>query len=237
MPVVRAALSTCLLAAACLGMPTRTRAETTLQLWTNFMAEWQITERHFVSFDLEPKVLLIGQGQWQNCDFTPTYEYAPKRWLDLIAESVVGYTNDTIHPDATEVTGRLGARFYAWRKQLQIRDTVRFENRNRFFSDDTHDSALRWRNRVELRYAFNRARTTEPGAVTGIFDWEYFIPIDRNLRERYASRHRLRAGVGFRPVREWRMDLIYLWQRSRNTIEEHFDNIDHVLNLRLRRAF
>lgn len=235
--LARLAPLACLLPSLLLGLPAPARAESTLQLWTNFMVEWQVSQRNFLAFDLEPKVLLVGEGQWRNFDFTPTYEFAPTRWLDLIGEMVVGYTNDTINPDATEVTERLGARFYIWRKQLQVRDMFRFENRNRWFSDGSYDSVFRWRNRVELRYAFNRRRTTEAGAITGIFDWEYFIPIDKDLHERYASRHRVRAGVGYRPVVAWRIDLIYLVQRSRNTLDEHFESIDHVIDVRLRRAF
>jgi hypothetical protein len=235
-PLARLAPLVCLLPGLLLGLPAPARAENTLQLWTNFMLEWQVSQRNFLAFDLEPKVLLVGEGQWRNFDFTPTYEFAPTRWLDLIGEMVVGYTNDTVNPDATEVTERLGARFYIWRKQLQIRDMFRFEQRNRFFSDDTSDAVFRWRNRVELRYAFNRQRTTEAGAVTGLLDWEIFVPIDQDVHERYASRHRLRAGVGYRPVVAWRIDLIYLVQRSRNTIDEPFDNIDHVIDIRVRRA-
>lgn len=218
-------------------LPARARAETTFQLWLNFMAEWQVTDRHFLSFDLEPKVQLVGSAQWRNVDFTPTYEFAPARWVDLIAEGVVGYTNDTVYVDALEVTERIGARFYPLRKKLQIRDTVRLENRNRFFSDGSHDSVFRARNRIELRYTFNRERTTEAGAIIGILDWEYFIPIDDDLRERYASRHRVRVGVGYRPIEAWRFDLIYLWQRSRNTADEQFYNADHVIDLRVRRLF
>lgn len=74
------------------------------------------------------------------------------------------------------------------------------ENRNFFFSNDTQESVFRSRNRVELRYIFNRDRATDARAVIGILDWEYFVPLDGDVRERYASRHRVRVGVGYRLI-------------------------------------
>lgn len=220
-----------------LVLPASVRAETTLQLWTNFMVEWQATPSWFVSFDLEPKRLLVGDGQWGNIDYTQSVEYAPTRWLDLIGEVVAGYTDDTENPDVTEVTERLGFRLYPWRKRFQLRDTFRFDQRNRFFDDGTTDHVLRTRNRVEVRYVLNRQKTSETGAWITIADFEYFFPIGPNAEERYASRYRIRAGMGYRVNPAWRVDLLYFWQESRNTYGAPFDSQDHIIDVRFRRAF
>jgi Protein of unknown function (DUF2490) len=230
-------LLTPLLAVILISSASVARAETTVQLWMNMMVEWQTTPKWFLACDLEPKRLLYGEGQWLNLDLTTTTEYAPTRWLDLIAELVTGYTDDTENPDAWEVTPRLGLRAYLWRSRFQLRDTFRAEQRNRFFDDDTNDHLFRLRNRVEARYVLNRQRTTEAGAWIAIADYEYFIPIDGSVHERYASRHRVRAGIGYRWSVDWRVDLLYFYQRSRDTNEDAFDNTDNIIDIRIRRAY
>ena len=230
--------STCLsvVGALVVLLPATARAETTLQLWANATAEWQVSHPTLVIFDLEPKVLLVGQGEWWNVDFTPSAEYGAFRWLDLIGENLVGYTYDTQNPNGTEVTPRLGFRVYPIRERFQLRDTWRIEYRNRFYSDGTSDHAVRTRNRVELRWVANREKSTDPGAVILLADWEVFVPFGQEVRERYASRHRFRAGVGYRLDAAWRFDLLYIYQISRDT-QGNFDNRDNIIDLRVRLSF
>jgi hypothetical protein len=210
------------------------RADTTLQLWTNFTLAWRVVDRHLLTFDLEPKVLLVGNGHWRTLNYTQGYEYAAARWVDLIGECLVGYTNDSVNRDVLELTPRLGARFHLLRKRLQIRDLMRVENRNRFFADDQAETVFRWRNRIELQVALNRERSSDTGAVIGQIDWEYFVPLGEGLRERYASRHRLRSGLGYRPVLGWRLELLYIWQLSRAEKDAEFASRDHAIDLRVR---
>jgi hypothetical protein len=93
------------------------------------------------------------------------------------------------------------------------------------------------RNRVELRYPLNRERTSEPGAVILMTDFEYFLPIERDVRECYASRYRIRGGVGYRFDERWRMDFLYFFQQSKNTYNAPFDETDHIIDVRVRYAF
>jgi hypothetical protein len=210
----------------------RVAADNTLELWGNLMAEWQVTPRWLLTFDAEPKMLLVGAGQWETVDLTTTPEFAVTRWLDLMAELVTGYTVDSQHPNTTEVTERLGLRLYLIRSRFQLRDTFRFEQRNRFYSDATSDHLFRTRNRVEMRYVLNRERTSQPGAVIVIADFEYFIVVDHEAQERYASRYRIRAGIGYRLDPAWRVDLLYMYQRSRNTYDVPFSTSENIIDLR-----
>jgi hypothetical protein len=144
---------------------------------------------------------------------------------------------DADSPNVGEVTSRLGARLYILRSRLQLRDTWRIEMRNRFFNDGTRDQLFRTRNRVELRYVLNRERTSAAGAVILLADFEYFLPLPRDGRERYASRYRIRSGIGYRFDPRWRVDLLYFFQRSRNTNAVPFDQTDHIIDVRVRYAF
>jgi hypothetical protein len=226
-----------LLALVALVPASRASADATLELWTNFMAEWQVTPRWLLTFDLEPKTLLVGAGQWENVDLTTSPEFAVTSWLDVLAELVTGYTVDSEKPNTTEVTERVGLRLYLIRSRFQLRDTFRFEQRNRFYSDATSDHLFRTRNRVEVRYVVNRDRATQAGAFILLADFEYFMVVDHEAQERYASRYRIRAGVGYRLNPAWRVDLLYIYQRSRNTYGAPFSTAENMVDLRFRRAF
>lgn len=213
------------------------QAEGTTQLWTNFMLEWQKNERLLLVLDAEPKALLSGGSSWSAFGLTPTVEFAPHRRVDLVGELVLDYTNESEDPDVFEVSARAGARVYLVRGRLQLRDLFRIEVRNLFYDDDAKDTSWRSRNRIELRYALNRPRNADPGAFIAIADWEWFSPLDGDPAERFASRHRLRFGLGHRANARWRFDAIYIWQRSRNTFDEPFGSADHILDVRARMNF
>lgn len=201
------------------------------------MLEWQKTDRLLLVLDAEPKVLLSGGPAWRALGLTPTVEFAPSRHVDLVGELVLDYTNEAEDPDVFEVSARAGARFYLVRGRLQLRDLFRVEVRNLFYDDDTSDTSWRSRNRIELRYAFNRPRNADPGAFIAIADWEWFSPLDGDAAERFASRHRVRLGLGHRASARWRFDAIYIWQRSRNTFDEPFGSADHIVDFRARMNF
>ncbi len=229
------------------------RAQATAQLWGNITLDWVKSDRLVYELDFEPKVLLDapeGDPDWRNLDVTPNVEYSPKAWLDLVADTTIGSTNQTDDVDTIEVTPRLGVRFHLFsrtqrfnarerapRRRIVMRDLVRVESRNFFYSGDTEsDSTVRFRNRLELLVPLNKARFTDDGARYVIADWEWFIPID-DPEERFASRQRIRAGLGYRRSFNWRYEVLYIWTRSRNTIDEEFATTENILNIRMKRLF
>ena len=229
------------------------RAQATAQLWGNITLDWVKSDRLVYELDFEPKVLLDapeGDPDWRNLDVTPNVEYSPKAWLDLVADTTIGSTNQTDDVDTIEVTPRLGVRFHLFsrtqrfnarerapRRRIVMRDLVRVESRNFFYSGDTEsDSTVRFRNRLELLVPLNKARFNDDGARYVIADWEWFIPID-DPEERFASRQRIRAGLGYRRSFNWRYEVLYIWTRSRNTIDEEFATTENILNIRMKRLF
>ena len=119
-----------------------------------------------------------------------------------------------------------------------IRDLVRVEYRNFFYSggDTDYDSTVRFRNRLEFQLPLNKPRMTEDGARYLLADWEWFIPLD-DPNERFANRQRIRAGLGYRRSFNWRYELLYLWTRSRNTLDEGFGTTENIIDIRVKRLF
>jgi Protein of unknown function (DUF2490) len=229
-------------------------AQTTTQLWGNLTFDWVKSERLAYELDVEPKVLLgapEGEPGWRNLDVTPNVEFSARRWLDLVAEATVGRTVQTDDLSSTELTPRLGMRFHLFSRaqkfrvieqaplrRLVVRDLLRVESRNFFYSggDEESESTFRLRNRLEVLLPLNRARITDDGARYWLADWEWFVPLD-DPHERFANRQRIRAGIGYRRSFQWRYEFVYMWTRSRDAVGEGFSTTENIVNIRVKRVF
>jgi hypothetical protein len=229
-------------------------AQTTTQLWGNLTFNWVKSERLVYELDFEPKALLTppeGEPDWRNLDVTPNVEYSLRPWFDLVADMTIGRTVQTDDVSSTEVTPRFGVRFHLFsrarqlrvlerapRRRVVVRDLVRVESRNFFYSggDSDSDSTVRFRNRFEFLVPLNKERITDDGARYLLADWEWFIPLD-DAEERFSNRQRIRSGLGYRRNFNWRYELLYIWTRSRNTIDEGFTTNENIINIRVKRLF
>ena len=230
-------------------------AQTNLQLWGNVTLDWVKSDRLVYELDFEPKVLLAapeGEPGWRNLDLTPNVEYSPKDWLDLVGEAVVGYTKQTDDVNSFEVTPRVGVRFHFLsrgvptahvrerppKRRIVVRDLVRVESRNFFYTGagSGSSSTVRFRNRLEFLVPLNKEKLTEDGARYLLADWEWYVPLD-DVDERFANKQRIRTGFGYRRSFAWRFEVLYIWTRSRNTIEEGFSTSDNSIDIRLKRLF
>ena len=54
---------------------------------------------------------------------------------------------------------------------------------------------------------------------------------------RFAGKQRIRAGFGYRHSAAWRYQLLYMWTRSRNTIEQGFTTTENILDFQVKRVF
>jgi hypothetical protein len=213
-----------------------------------------MSERLVYELDLEPKTLLNaaeGEPDWLNLDVTPNVEYSPNSWLDIVGETTIGRTKQSDDVDSTEVTPRLGVRFHLFsrtlrfhpreqapRRRIVVRELVRFESRNFFYSggDVESESAFRFRNRLEFLLPLNKDRITDDGAGYWLADWEWFVPLD-DPDERFANRQRIRIGLGYRRSFNWRYELLYIWTRSRDTIHSGFSTTENIVDVRVKRVF
>jgi hypothetical protein len=229
------------------------QSEATGQLWGNLTLDWHTSPRITYSFDLEPKALVSGppdEPGWANIDLTPSAEFAATKWIDLVAEGVLGRTVQTDDLKTTELSARAGARFHLFSRQQRmlfneqlpkrrvvIRDLVRWEWRRFSYSDGAPSSSSgRFRNRLEFLFPINRPNLGDDGTIHVIADWEWFVPLS-DQHERFASRRRYRGGLGYRHNRHWQTAALYIRTKSRNTIDEPFTTSENVLDLQLKRVW
>ena len=119
-----------------------------------------------------------------------------------------------------------------------MRDLLRVESRNLIYSGagSGSDSSVRFRNRLEFLVPLNRQRLQENGAAYLLADWEWFVPLNEP-EERFANRQRIRTGLGYRRTAAWRYEVLYMWTRSRDTIEDGFATSDNIIDVRVKRVF
>jgi len=218
-------------------------AQTSTTLWANVTFDW-VKGPLTYEVDFEPKVLVSAPPDdpgWRNLDITPSIEYDTTRRMDFTGEFVVGHTQQTDDLGTSEFTLRGGVRFHLVenppKMRLVIRDWVRVESRNFFYSnDDPSDSTIRFRNRLELLVPLNRRSLSDDGVVSALIDWEWFIPLS-DPAERFASRQRIRTGASYRPSVAWRYFAFYIRNRSRNTLSEGFTTNENIFNVQVRRVW
>jgi hypothetical protein len=166
----------------------------------------------------------------------------------LTGELAAGYTRQNDDVGSWEVTPRIGADVHLLSRllgkrerppnhRLSLSNYFRVEWRNIFYSNDQPStSAWRFRNRLGSRFAINRQKHTDDGAIYVVTDCEWFLPLS-DPAERFSNRQRVRAGFGYRRSFNWRFEALYMWTRSRDTIEDSFKRTDTMIDVRVRRLF
>ena len=54
---------------------------------------------------------------------------------------------------------------------------------------------------------------------------------------RASRRQRIRSGIGYRRSFAWRYEARYVWNRSRNTIDDPYTSTDHVFEFTMKRVW
>jgi hypothetical protein len=228
-------------------------AQTDTQIWGELTLDWIKSHTWTFAVDVEPKVLVARQPDepgWATLDITPKAEYVRGKWLDVVGELHAGRTRQTDEQDSYEVTPRIGFRFHLLsnivdelikerqpRRRLVLRNFARVEWRNLYYSDSTpQSSTVRYRDRVETLFPLNRPRVTDNGALYAAADAEWFWT-HHDPSERFASKQRTRAGIGYRWSYAWRVETLYVWDRSRDSAHSAFTTNAKAVDIRLWRVW
>jgi hypothetical protein len=242
----------CLACVLVLAVP-RASAAADLQIWGHVTLTWIQSHAFTAGVDIEPKVLVAKAAtdpEWRTLDVTPSVELTKGNWFDMIAETLFARTRQSDNLMTTEVTPRIGLRFHLLsnlhdalakekqpRRRLVLRNLIGVEWRTLSYSDGTPSSSTaRVRNRLEALWAVNRPRVTDAGATYALSDAEWFWT-QHEPQERFANKQRLRAGIGHRFGYAWRVESLYVWDRSRDAASDGFSTAHHAIEASVRRVW
>lgn len=223
-------LQAVLLGAGMLAQSPCALGESETQLWGNLILGFDMGERWGMETDIEPKVLVSGGDAWRNLDVKQIFEYYPNRSFDLVGEIVGGYTHQFEDVDTTELTERIGVRVNLLHNLREMMDRstqglgrislavlTRLEHRTFWYSNGGGtDDDWRLRMRFETKGGINNADMSQDGTLYGLFDVEYYWALSDELEERFTSKARARAGLGYRINSGCRVELLYQrdWERD-----------------------
>ncbi len=222
--------------------------EDSAQFWGTAVFGFPKGDRLLAEIRTQAKTQYSGAETWRDLEVTPVVEYYPNRWLDVVGEATFGWTRQTSDVSTVELTPRLGARFHFLSNvrtmldrnplgRVAVSDLVRFEQRNFWYSDGSASHETRLRNRVGLKVALNHAELSRDGTLYWIADFEFFVPLSGDVPERFASKRRTRAGLGYRRNNRWRFEALYIRDTARDTTDEEFDTAANIVNARIKILF
>jgi hypothetical protein len=223
-------------------------ADVSNQLWGNVVLGHPKSPRLYYELDLEPKFQVSGGEPWRNVDATPLVELYPHSLVDLTGEVTVGRTRQTEADRSWELTPRIGLRLHLFKRlwdeidlerlplsRLSLANLFRLELRNLWYSGDRVSShEMRFRNRTELKVAINNDTLSVDRTLYLFADVEFFVPLGEDIPERFATKSRIRTGLGYRLSRKWRFEALYIRDFARETLDEEVDIEMNALDLRLK---
>jgi len=224
--------------------------DTSGQLWGTLTLGFPRAERYLFEVEFEPRVQVTGRDDWWSVDTTPAFEVSLNRWIEFVAQTYVSRTAQSSAVTSVEVTPRAGFRFHVLNNLLTMlpgthplgrvgfSSLSRIEWRNLSYSDDTpatHDS--RFRNRFEVKAGVNHGDMALDRTIYLTADFEIFVPLSGDSPERFATKRRTRAGLGYRKDRKWRYELFYIHDATRETEEERFAPAANIVDFKVKVFF
>lgn len=224
---------------------------TSTQIWGDVILGHPRSEHLLFGLDLQPKSQITGDNRWRNLDVTPLVEFYPNTWVDLVGEITIGYTRQVSDLNTFELTPRLGIRLHLLSnlrerlklgvhvpRRLGVANLTRIESRNFWYSADV-ESRHEWRlrNRTEFKLSLNHQDLHIDRTLYLIMDFEAYVPLRDDIPERFATKLRARAGVGYRANYKWRLEALYIRDKQRNTFGEDFVRSANIVDVRLKLFF
>lgn len=217
----------------------------------NLMVGHNVGNALYLQADLEYRTLIASDSySWQAFEFTLFALYTPTRLIDFSLEIANSLTQQTPDLSTYETDQRIGIRWYILQRghnlfrlkkmskgapaRFELSNFIRFEHRSFDYYGD-FDSKQEWRirNRTQLIIALNKPTLTENKVLHFQSDIEFFTPNAPDVKERFASLYRVRAGFGYRQSFQWRYTLLYMYDKSRSNIEDEYKTKSHMLNFQL----
>ncbi|HZX75162.1 MAG TPA: DUF2490 domain-containing protein [Cyclobacteriaceae bacterium] len=213
---------------------TRSHAQNHQQLWFDYQLDFPFANQYLLEGTASYQTVLTKDSKWRSLSVSGAFEYVLLPTLDLVSELPFAYTLQKEGSNSFEISPILGVRYHITQsKKIDTRVLVRYQQRS-FYQIEANDwdSSNRARLKAEAWWSINGPNLFTDKLWYGIFDYEEFIVLDRQLDERFANRRRARVGLGYRLNYKNRFDLIYTWQSSRDEIDGDFTSTDGVIQLR-----
>jgi hypothetical protein len=212
--------------------------EQSRQVWFNYILGKPISEKWYVEYDFEGAKQVSGGEPWYSLNGTALAEYYPNAYLDLTAELATGITRQNREENTFEAAAALGVRLHIVKqifldpliaslgperfsgKRYNIAALLRLQRRQFWYSRNIPNTGdTRFRYRLESNFALNKASLATDGVWNLLADIEWFWPLYDEIPERFATKRRIRLGLGYRHSYHWRYDIVLMSDKVRDTLD------------------
>ena len=204
------------------------------QFWLTAEIRYSLNVAFELKTTVEYQSVYDAGERWRGGNFTQQFVYFAFPMVELIGALRFFYTNQNDTLKRTEIRPTIGAKVDILRKgRFIIDDYLRFEWRQFFYNyRELNESGGRLRNKLNITFAINKERPYLSKTFYLITSFEFFMIKDKALKDRFANRHRLEAGLGYRFNDNMRLVMSYYRQYSRNQIEDSFNTRENILQLK-----
>lgn len=210
--------------------------DNSLQMWNEYMLNMPFANQYNIEF-AATYATALESPKWRALDLQITPEVALTQHIDVLAAVLYSNTIQNAELSTSEVRATIGTRLhFTPNARVQTRLLLRLEQRNVIDQESSEwDHSTRSRVRAETVFPLNRdSMYAGDKLIYGVTDLEYFFVVDQDIRERFANRMRVRAGLGYRVSYGLRLELMYTLQLSKNTVEDQFNTTDNILRVRIK---
>ncbi|MBL8003438.1 MAG: DUF2490 domain-containing protein, partial [Flavobacteriales bacterium] len=185
------------------------------------------------------QTLLSDQDHWESLNVSPSLEVSPTAHWSFMVGLPYSYTIQRTGLNTSELRTQFGAKYnFTPFARTQVRLNTRYEMRRlRDTGSDAVERAQRLRLRGELVVPLDVRSYDSDSMWYAMLDGEVFFSEDPDLSERFANRTRFRIGLGRKFSYNWRSELIYTLQRSRDAIGDDDLTQDNIIRFRVKYYF
>ena len=190
------------------------------QLWNNGYVLWNVSERFDFRGALSYNVLLNKTVPWNEISATAAGAWKFHRFMDASLGIYMARSLESSELKSFEYRPFIGFRLFTDNKRRWlISNRSRFEIRTFVYSDESNDFTFRFRNLTYASISLNKREMTMFNNLFVFAYFEVFYNFEKEVQERFFDLFKYKIGLGYRLDKNWRFDLGFVNQDSRNTIE------------------
>lgn len=191
------------------------------QIWNNLNVGWNVNEKFSLRNNLAYNILLSNELPWSEITFSSTAVLKFHRFMEGSAGMYVAFTNQSIDISSFEFRPYLGYRIFTnTSKRWYVSNLSRLEFRFLRYSNKNEEITLRFRNRTNALVSLNKRSMTENKNFYLMGYFEVFYNFGGEVQERFFDLFQYKLGLGYRLSYKWRFDIGFVFQESRNTLDQ-----------------
>ena len=213
-------------------------AQKNYQTWFEYVPTFSLPK----SFSLEFRAAYrteFEEPRWHTYEFRAEPKFKLNKYIGFLAAIDVIRTHQYDQLTTFEVREALGASFhFTPLKRIQTGITLRGEQRNvQNLETSDWNSSTRFRILANVKSPLNKKSMSAPNVLYAMAEIEFFISPDDDIKERYANKFRAYAAMGYKVRHNLKLEVLYMWQESKNTIHGDVSSPQNIFRFRVLHSF